>query len=128
MKFVLILVMLLIFGSASAENVIAGKYNVSFDYNRPHEIISNNTTDIFIMKTFDGYITIYINQNDTFSPKKAEYELLYVDGNIGKLYYDSGNGFVFINDEGLPITITGNIPFYGASDFLRSFHIEKRTA
>ena len=119
MKFALILVMMQILGIASAETISVGDYNITFDYNKPHEtvVISNETA---ILKTFDG--AVYFTMGRIYD--LIDGELVTVSGYQGLLYHGP-NAFGFVNEQDPQFMVEGDLPYYDSADFLRSLRIEK---
>ncbi len=127
-KIVVILVLLM--AVVSAESIILGDYNLSFELNKPHEM-EIIPPDI-IIKTFDGKIIMeYANWSsslhlsDNVPTESINFSGRYGDLQILRSIYD-----VPIYDVTIPmgknshILIQSHMPFLNTADFLRSLHIE----
>lgn len=153
MRLILVIVALMLIGVASAEHASINGFNVSFDLNKTHDVVTDQGNGIngsITIRTFDGSLTT----NFVRYPKPYPVNSTWVQDDLVSLarlgipaeplVIDNNQGVMIISiskDTGKPIygvlsypgmkagktntfvSIVSSLPFYTTSDLLRTIHI-----
>ncbi|OPY57284.1 MAG: hypothetical protein A4E49_00074 [Methanosaeta sp. PtaU1.Bin112] len=120
-----ILVCLLLIDIVSAESVNLGNHTIEFNMSRPHEV--DNDRDTLLIKSFDGSVLIIPNAPDP-SIDAFRVEAIKIDNASGTLSFLKDEYAATYKKDGEWNAILSSLPIYQTADFLRSLHIEKRSA
>ena len=113
----LILIMMLLCISVSAEIIKSGDYNFRFNVNRPHVIEGNE------LKTFDGWVVITPTAENATDPDDVPYI-----GGVGRSFdinRDPQSGLYFCTPHPGKYYITSSLNLTDTIDFLKSLKVEK---